>query len=518
MVKILTAREMKEIDKKATSEYAIPSLILMENAGIRTVEVIEELLGKSLSKKALILVGKGNNGGDGLVVARHLINAGVFVEVFLLGDSDELTPDSYANYQILSRMSRNIYPLRAEEDLDRLLLALLSCDIIVDAIYGIGFQGQLDEFTARVVKMINWSKVPVVAVDIPSGVEADSGRVQGEAIRAIHTVSFALPKIGLLLEPGKDYAGTLTVADISIPAPLLQDKNLQTNLVDEGMVKNWFGPRHPESHKGTYGHVLLIGASPGLSGAIIMAAAAALKSGAGLVTAAVPESQLGVVDAGRMEIMSSPLAESREGTIALEALPLIEGLLGRASACVIGPGMSRFPQAPSILASVLKRAGIPILIDADGLNALSEDISILQDHQVPVVLTPHPGEMARLTGKDIEEIQSNRIAIAREFARQWGVTLVLKGNKTVIASTSGEIFLNITGNPGMATAGSGDVLSGLIAGLMAQGLKPRDASVAGVYLHGLAGDRAAEIKGERGLLAGDILGGLPDIIRQFERI
>jgi len=516
-VKILTAREMKDIDSKATSEYGIPSLILMENAGIRTVEVIEDLLESSQSDKVVVLAGKGNNGGDGLVVARHLINAGIHVDVFLLAGSNEMTPDSYTNYQILSRMSRNIFPLQVEEDLDRLMLALLSCDLIVDAIYGIGFQGQMNDFDSQIVRMVNWSKALVVAVDIPTGVEADSGRVYGEAIRASHTVSFALPKIGLLLEPGKDYVGTLSVADISIPAPLLQDKSLKTSLISEAMVMSWLGPRHPESHKGTYGHALLIGASPGLSGAVIMAAGAALKSGAGLVTAAVPESLLGVVDAGWIEIMSSPLAESKQGTIALEALPLIEGLLGRASACAIGPGMSRFPEAPAILHSLLKKAGIPVLIDADGLNALAEDLNILKDHQVPVVLTPHPGEMARLTGKNIEEIQSNRIAVAREFAQQWGVTLVLKGNKTIIAGAAGEIFLNITGNPGMATAGSGDVLCGLITGLMAQGLRPLDASIAGVYLHGLAGDWAAEIKGQRGLLAGDILNSLPDIMQQFER-
>ncbi|MDD3879478.1 MAG: NAD(P)H-hydrate dehydratase [Syntrophomonas sp.] len=517
MVKILTAQEMKDIDGRASSEYNIPSLILMENAGIRTVEVVEDLLESSQDKKVLILAGKGNNGGDGLVVARHLINSGAHVDVFLLADSNEMTPDSYTNYRILLQMSQNIFPLQVEEDLDRLMLALLSCDMIVDAIYGIGFQGQMNDFDSRIVKMVNWSKAPVVAVDIPSGVEADSGQVHGEAIQASHTVSFALPKIGLLLEPGKDYVGSLSVADISIPAPLLQDKRLKTNLLSEAMIKPWLRPRHPESHKGTYGHVLLIGASQGLTGAIIMAAGAALKSGAGLVTAAVPESQLGVVDGGWMEIMSSPLAENSQGTIALEALPLIEGLLGQASACAIGPGMSRFSEASAILRLVLERAGIPVLIDADGLNALAEDLTVLKDRQVPVVLTPHPGEMARLTGKSIEEIQSKRFAVARDFAQQWGVTLVLKGNKTLIATAAGEIYLNITGNPGMATAGSGDVLCGLIAGLMAQGLRPLDASIAGVYIHGLAGDRAAEIKGQRGLVAGDILHSLPDILQRFER-
>lgn len=515
-MKLLKAEEMKTIDHRASSEFGIPSLILMENAGLRTLEVIEDILGETRRKSIIILAGKGNNGGDGLVVARHLLNSGAMVKVFFTGQVDKLTSDSRVNYEILMRMGASIIPLSSEQDLDRLMLSLMNADLIVDALYGIGFKGSLNPFDSRLVEMVNWCRAPVVAVDIPSGVEADSGRVHGEAIKADHTVTFALPKIGLVLEPGKEYVGTLSVADISIPAVLLEDKNIKTNLINEQIVRTMLKPRAADSHKGTYGHTLVIGGSPGMAGAVMMAALAALRTGAGLVTAAVPESLTTVVDSNLVEVMTAPLAETGHSAIAPEALPAIENLLGTVSVCAIGPGMSRYPEAGAIVRFVLERSGIPLVIDADGLNALDNDITILKDRQVPIILTPHPGEMARLTGKSIEEIQSDRLETAREFAQKWGVTLVLKGNKTVIANPSGEAYINISGNPGMATAGSGDVLCGIISGLIAQGLKPQDAAFIGVYLHGLAGDLAAELRGERGLIAGDLISCLPQVLKKFE--
>lgn len=514
-MKLLKADEMKDIDRRASSEFGIPSLILMENAGLRTLEVIEEILGETKNRMIIILAGKGNNGGDGLVIARHLINSGAVVETYLTGEVEDLTHDSRINYEILLKMGARILLLNSEKDLDRLMLSLMNADLIVDALYGIGFKGSLNQFDSRLVKMVNWCRAPVVAVDIPSGVEADTGRVHGDAIKASHTVTFALPKIGLVLEPGKEYAGTLSVADISIPAVLLEDNNIKTNLISEPMLSALLKPRVANSHKGTYGHALLLGGSPGMVGAIMMASLAALRTGAGLVTAAVPESLTAVVDSGLMEVMTAPLAQTAQSAIALEALPAIENLLGTVSVCAIGPGMSRYPEAGAIVRYILERSGVPLVIDADGLNALENDVAILKDRQVPIVLTPHPGEMARLTGKSIEEIQSRRLEITQTFAQKWGVTLVLKGNKTIIANPSGEVYINISGNPGMATAGSGDVLTGIITGLIAQGLKPQDAAFAGVYLHGWAGDVAAEIKGEQGMIAGDLILCLPEVLKRF---
>lgn len=516
-MKILNSQEMREIDQQAINEYGIPGIVLMENAGLQTAELVLNLLKQSGGRNAIILAGKGNNGGDGLVIARHLFNKGLNVETFLLANPGELGNDSSTNYNILARLGSKIYKLVEEKDLNQLMLSLRSGDIVIDAIYGNGFKGGLNNFDSRVVKLVNQTNLPVVAVDIPSGVEADTGRVYGEAIKATHTVTFALPKLGLILEPGREYTGELIVADISIPNKLLENSNLKKNLIDSKFIQPLIRPRPAESHKGSYGHALVIGGSPGLTGAVIMSAQSALVTGAGLVTAALPESLLSIVDSHLVEVMTTPLAEDARGYIALQALPAIENLLGTSSVCLIGPGMSGYPDAAAVVHFLLERSGIPLVIDADGLNALQNNTRILKGRQVPVVLTPHPGEMARLTGKSIEEIQANRVDIAMYYAREWEVTLVLKGNRTIIADPFGNIYINTTGNPGMATAGSGDVLSGIITGLIAQGLKPHDSAIAGVYLHGRAGDIAKERKGERGMLAGDIIQAIPDILSIFER-
>lgn len=516
-MKIVSADEMKNIDRRASEEYEIPSLLLMENAGLRVVEAVENLLENCPRRRVVVVAGKGNNGGDGLVVARHLFNSGAAVEVFLLGEPDEMTPDTRTNFEILSRMNVALTPLRDEEGLNDLMMAVVNCDLIVDAMYGISFRGSLNEFDTKVVKIINWSRKPVVAVDIPSGVEADTGKVHGEAIKAAWTVTLALPKLGLLIDPGQHYAGMLTVADISIPVQLLTGRHLKNNLITEDMVKGYFPARPLESHKGTYGHVLVVGGSPGLSGAVILASSAALACGAGLVTAAVPESLLPVIEGHLVEVMTAPLPETGKAFIAPEAMPVLENLLSRASVCAIGPGMSRYPEAQGILRFVLERSGVPVIIDADGLNALSEDTSILKGRQIPIVITPHPGEMARLLKTTVEEIQANRMEVAREAAREWGVSVVLKGSRTVVAQPNGETYINITGNPGMATAGSGDVLSGIIAGLVAQGMRPDTAAWVGVYVHGRAGDLAKEKTGERGLLAGDLVRALPALLKEYEK-
>jgi len=516
-MKLLYADQMKEIDRKATDHYLIPSLLLMENAGIRVWEKVKGIIGSLSKAKVTILTGRGNNGGDGLVLGRHLINAGATVKIFLLGESQNLSPDASVNFNILEKMNANLFPLRADADLERLTNALLSSDLIVDAIYGIGFRGSLDDFETRVIQMINLSKVPVVAVDIPSGVEADTGKVHGAAVKADHTVTFALPKLGQFLEPGRNYVGELTVADISIPTPLLEDRNLKLNLTDTALVSKFIKPRTADSHKGTYGHVMVAGGSTGMTGAVMLTACAALRSGAGLVTAALPESLVPILEASVKEVMSRPLAETSEASISIEALPALENLLGTVSVCVIGPGMSRYPEANAILRFILENSGVPILVDADGLNALEGDAGIFKDRQVPIVITPHPREMSRLTGLTVENIQHNRLEIARQYAADWGITVVLKGHQTVVASPSGEVFINTSGNPGMATAGSGDVLGGIIAGLIAQGLRPQQAAVAGVYIHGCSGDSAVKLNGQMGMIAGDLIDHLPNILKELEK-
>ncbi len=514
-MKLVKADEMKAIDRRASQEYMIPSLLLMENAGLRVAETVTKLLGDDSGGRVLILAGQGNNGGDGLVAGRHLINRGFEVDIFLLGDPARLTPDSKVNYDILQRMGAAVQPLTDEQHRGAWLTALLQADLAVDAIYGIGFRGRLGDLESAVADTLNRSRVPVVAVDISSGVEADTGKVHGSAIQADYTVTLALPKLGQILAPGCEYAGQWSVADISIPRRLLEDPAFKMNLIDETGVKKWLTPRPAESHKGTYGHVMVVGGSAGMAGAVILASCAALRCGAGLVTAALPQSLVPIVDASVLEVMSRALPETSQGSIAAEALPAIDNLLGTCSVCAVGPGLSRYHEANSIIRFILEHSGVPVLIDADGINALAGDPAILKDRQVPVVITPHPREFSRLTGLTTEEIQHNRIELASRYAAAWGVTIVLKGNNTVVACPRGDTFINNSGNPGMATAGSGDVLSGIIAGLIAQGLKTQDAAIAGVYIHGRAGDRAADELGQRGMVAGDLIDFLPQTLLEM---
>lgn len=515
-MKLLKAEQMKEIDQRASQEYLIPSIVLMENAGLQALDTIMHILDELSGKSIVILAGRGNNGGDGLVIARHLINAGAQVDVFLLGEVQDLTPDAAINYHILKKMNGNINPLLEKTDLDHLLTQLLWADLIVDAIYGIGFKGNLNPFETQVAKLVNLCQAPVLAIDIPSGVEADSGSIRGEAIRADYTVTFAAPKLGMIMEPGRDYMGILSVADISIPQVLLADEKYNIHLLTKSMLKDYFKPRRRETHKGSYGHVLVMGGSTGMSGAPLMSSWAALRSGAGLVTTAVPECILAQIDAAVPEIMSRGLPFTKTGAIAAAALPAIEELLRSATVACIGPGMSLYDEGPAVVAAVLKKAPIPLLVDADGLNALNGNTDILKERSYPTVITPHPGEMGRLLGLSVPEIQSNRLEISRQFAIEWGVTVVLKGNQTVVASPSGQLYINPVGNPGMATAGSGDVLSGIITGLMAQGMNTDQAAWIGVNLHGQAGDEAALQTGERALLATDIINALPLVLHQCE--
>lgn len=515
-MKIPTVMQMQSIDRNASREYEIPGIVLMENAGLKIVEVIKEVLPSLSGKRVIILAGKGNNGGDGFVVARHLHNNGAKAVTFFLGAPEQLPEEALCNYRILNKIKAQVWQLNNEKNIEKLQLALLKADLVVDALYGSGFKGLVAGFEAEVIKTVNESKVPVISVDIPSGVEADTGLVIGQAIKAKYTVTFALPKLGLLLEPGSTYAGQLTISDISIPADLLVDADMKTNLLTDKLVQTFIKPRPREVFKGSFGYLLAIGGSIGMSGAIIMTAQAALKSGAGIVTAAVPESILNIVAGATPEVMTIPLPQTMAAQISTAAVPQLINYMHKATVCTIGPGMGRYPEARDIVSLILKESDLPVVIDADGLIALKDDISMLTNRSAPVVLTPHPGEFAQLTTLTVEEVQENRIEVAREFAQKWDVILVLKGNKTIVALPDGEVFVNLTGNPGMATAGSGDVLAGIIGGFIAQGLEAANAALVGVYIHGLTGDRAVLDQGQRGMVAGDLIKYLPGVIREFE--
>ncbi|MDK2821657.1 MAG: ADP-dependent NAD(P)H-hydrate dehydratase / NAD(P)H-hydrate epimerase [Clostridia bacterium] len=514
---LVTAEQMGQLDRLASTEYLVPSLVLMENAGSKVVESIKRhFKGQLKKRRVLIFCGKGNNGGDGLVVARHLLNQGVEVKVFLLARPEDLRGDARTNLDIYHKMGGRVVFLLEENHLQRVDIALLYADLVVDAIFGTGFKGAAMGLPAAVINMINKAHRDTVAVDVPSGLEADTGRIFGPCIKANWTVTFSLPKLGLAVEPGASMVGRLEIGDIGIPQKLINSQRFNLCLLTEDWVRSHLPSREANGHKGLYGRVLAVGGSPGLTGAIFLASTAALRTGAGLVTAAVPQGIHNILEMKTQEVMTCPLPETAEGSLSRDALEPLLDKLTENDILAIGPGLSRNPATVSLIKELLPQIKVPAVIDADALNALATDVDILKRNHGTLILTPHPGEMGRLLGKTAAKVQEDRLEIARKAACDWQVILVLKGARTVIAWPDGQVYINPTGNPGMATAGSGDILTGIIAGLVAQGLKPGIAAAMGVYIHGAAGDLAAAYKGQHALLAGDILDYLPSVLQGLE--
>ena len=508
-MRIVTADEMKALDRAAIEDYGISGLVLMENAGRQVVDLIHRVLGEVRGRVVTIFTGKGNNGGDGYVIARHLLNMGAEVKVLSLVNTGEVTGDAAVNLEIWRKIGQKVYIVFQGDGINIVRLALMNTDFIVDAIYGTGFKGKMPEKTGRIIELLNSSGKPIVAVDIPSGLEADTGRINGPCINAHYTVTFGLPKLGLFLEPGTDFAGEITVADISLPGVLVEKTAPQRHLITEENVKMWLPRRPSPAHKGTFGRVLVVAGSKGMTGAASLTGEAALRSGAGLVTVAVPETIHNIMEEKMTEVMTAPLPDTGKGSLSREALQHILSLLENMDVLAIGPGLSQAPEVITLVRELIPLLKIPCVLDADALNALAGDAGILKKLQAPAVITPHPGEMARLMGVSPKAIQEDRIENALKAAAAWNVVTLLKGSRTVVAAPDGTVYINPTGNPGMATGGSGDVLTGIIAALIAQGLKPVRAAAAGAYLHGLAGDLAAKEKGMMGLIAGDILSALP---------
>lgn len=512
---LLTAEEMQKLDQTAINQLGIPGVVLMENAGLQVVEEIHSLLGGLKGKTITVFAGKGNNGGDGFVVARHLLNAGAEVKVLVLADVSEIAGDARINLDVLQAMGHKVYPIINPNSLNIVKLAMVYTDLIVDAIFGTGFKGAVSEHVGSIIEIINSAGKPVVAVDIPSGLEANTGRTRGPCIKAASTVTFAYAKIGQLIEKGPEYVGKLTVADISIPPDLVRTQDIQRFLITPEIVRNIMPVRKPDGHKGTYGRILVVGGSSGLSGAAAMASTAALKAGAGLVTLAVPASLHSLMEVKLTEVMTKPLPETEESSISLAAVPAVREVADNADVIALGPGISTHQDTVSFIREMITFVKQPLVIDADGLNALAGEEELVANCQAVPVLTPHPGEMARLLGIKTEDVQNNRIEAALEAARKYNAVVVLKGNRTVVCSYDGTLYVNPTGNPGMATAGAGDVLTGVVAGLLGQGLSPLEAAVAAVYFHGVAGDLAAAEKGILSMTAGDILDYLPQATRSF---
>lgn len=515
-MKVVTGAEMARIEKQAIEEYGIPSILLMENAALAVLNAVEEILGKLRGKRVVILAGKGNNGGDGLALGRHLVNRGVEVKVFLCGRSDELKADALINFELLRGLGTTIFQVMGETELRAFKLALMTCDLAVDALYGTGLRGALPPVEESYVRSLNESTKPVVAVDIPSGLEAGTGRVYKDAVRARTTVTFGLPKLGHFLGHGPECSGKLKVDKISIPDSILDDKSVGTHVLTASEVAKYIPPRANSGHKGTHGACLLIGGSPGMTGALALTARAALRTGAGLAQMATGASLAPFVDSLVFEATTIALNEKQPGVLDPEVIGQLGERISRARAVAFGPGMGQAEEVGEVLARLVDGCPKPLVIDADGLNALAVDLKILGKARGPIILTPHPGEMARLTGLPLEDIVNNRLELALEKAVEWKVILVLKGATTIVVAPDGRVFLNPTGNPVLGSGGTGDVLTGCIAGLLAQGVSPLDAACLGVYCHGLAGDILAGETGTRGSLAHEVADALPRALGQVE--
>ena len=511
-MKVVTAQEMRQIDQQTIEQIGISGAVLMEHAGSAVVRVIHQHFPEC--QRIAIIVGKGNNGGDGLVVARQLAHAGQPIQIFLVSPPESFAGDALANLQIAQNLNLPITSVLAEDELEATKSQIASADLIVDSIFGTGLRGGVHGFIGDVITYINKTERPVIAIDLPSGLSADTGMAEGACIQASYTVTMGLPKRGNLIHPGATFTGKLEVADIGFPPSVTDAQNIQINWTQPSDAARILPPRPIHSHKGTYGRVYVVAASTGMTGAAALTSTGALRVGAGLVTLGAPESLNPILEVKLTEAMTVPLPETAEGSLALEAKShIIETVDRTKSVLAIGPGLSQHPETVALVHSLICESNAPIVIDADGVNALSKSKEILSSLSPQTVLTPHPGEMARLIGGTVEALERDRIGIAQRFAETHNVTLVLKGAPTVVARGDGEVWINSTGNAGMATGGMGDILTGLIAGLIAQKVSPFDAAVLGVYLHGLAGDIVAESIGMHGLMAGDVLNSVPKAIK-----
>ena len=505
---------MRAIDRSAIDQFGIAGLILMENAGRAFVDILDMKHPLRPGVRIAVLAGRGNNGGDGFVIARHLLNRGCRVDILCL--PGDLTADARVNKEVLERMSSDrlkLLPVRKMDEVG----PLMPPEIIIDAMFGTGFTGTLTGLPLELSTWANLSGAYVAAVDISSGVEADTGRVSGSAIQAHVTVTMGLAKPGHYLGEGKVHSGDVMVADIGIPHAAFAVHGDPIHRIRKNDIPGMLPARRWDALKYDVGKVLVVAGSRAFTGAAVLASDAALMGGAGAVILAAPESLHAVLASKLTEVIIRRMPETTDGTIAASALPEIRSLSEWADSVVIGPGLGRNVETDTLIRTIVKEAKRPVILDADGLNAFTQHPEQLEGHGGPLVLTPHAGELSRLIKQESAEIEEHRIASARDSARTFGATVVLKGAPTATGSEDGHVVLNSSGNSGMATIGSGDVLTGLLASLVAQGMKPTEAAIAGVFLHGFAGDIARDRQGNRSMRATDILRSLPEAFKGVEK-
>jgi len=511
---LVTAEQMQALDRRTIDEAHVRGTTLMERAGSGVVTHLWSAYG-SLKKRAIVIMcGKGNNGGDGLVVARLLHQKGGTVHTVLLTSPKDLSPDAQTMYRRLTRLTPRPR-VHIQPSVEQLKPLLGKGHVIVDAILGTGLTSEVREPYRTAIDLINQSSGIKVAIDIPSGLDSNSGVVLGSAVTADLTVTFGYPKVGLFLGSAIDRVGQIEVVDIGIPFQFAEDLAPRLTLTTQEMVRAVIPTRRPTAHKGTFGHAGIIAGSPGKTGAAAMAGLSALRMGTGLVTIASPRGVSSILETKLLEVMTDPMPDSPHHRLGMEANSALLAFSQNKSALGIGPGLGVSEETTSLLVQLLPQLAIPCLLDADALNGLATHLEVFTEMTFPPILTPHPGEMARLLGHEYsaKTINEDRLGVAKRFAREYRAIVVLKGARTIVAEPEGRVAFCPTGNPGMASAGMGDVLTGVITGLLAQGVPSWEAAQAGVYAHGLAGDIAAARIGPTGLIAGDVIATIPQAIQ-----
>ena len=516
-MRILNAAQMRDADRHTTEEIGIPSLVLMENAGRQVVAAIEAAYESHLDGRVAVLCGRGNNGGDGFVVARTLLQRAIDTSVFVIGAVSEIRGDARTNLDILGRLGVTVVEINDEQTWELHFSEIARCSLIVDAIFGTGLRSALAGMLETVIADINAADIPIVSVDLPSGMSADTPHLIGDCIDASLTVTLAAPKLPLVLPPGEAYAGDVVIADIGIPHDVIDAvEGPHVELLTPEQLRALVGPRAADSHKGDFGRLTLAAGSMGKTGAAYLAAMGALRSGAGLVTVATPAACLSIVASMGPEFMTVDLPDDGTGMVTAAAVDRLLEQSHDLIAC--GPGIGRSAHVAEFVRALLDRATCPLVLDADAITVLADDPGRLSGtEERNVIITPHPGEMARLMGTSVSDVQHNRLEVATHFATTHRVHVVLKGHRTVIATPEGHVFINPTGNPGMATGGAGDVLTGMIAAWLAQLLDAEAACRLALFLHGAAGDLAEAREGQSAMTATDLLDHLGEALTTLMR-
>ncbi|MBN1907708.1 MAG: NAD(P)H-hydrate dehydratase [Deltaproteobacteria bacterium] len=514
-MRLVTASEMREMDRLTINDAGIPGVVLMENAAKGATEIFMVHFNPSEASSILIICGKGNNGGDGYVMARYLHNRGMKVSVIITGERSAISGDALINFSVIEKLGIEISEIPDDTAFEIFTHSLSGCSYIIDGIFGTGLNSPVKGIYKKIIDAVNNSNKHVMSIDIPSGLNSDTGEIMGAAVKADLTATFGFAKPGHYIYPGRALTGRLVTVDIGIPEMIASRLETTHRLIKPDDFKGDLSTHNPEAHKGTKGHLLIIAGSTGKTGAAALTAMGALRAGAGLVTVGIPASLNSIMECKLTEAMTAPLPETKAGTLSYSGLDDILRLASGKSAIAIGPGLSTDPETVRLVCEIIKRCSLPMVIDADALNAISLNPEMLDLLDQRKILTPHPGEMGRLIGLTAKDIQQNRLNISREFAKKRQCCLVLKGAGTIVAEPDGTLHINPTGNPCLATGGTGDVLAGIISGLLARGLKEVKAATAGVYIHGLAADLYAEKNGESGMIASDLLDKIPGVMNSL---